>query len=83
MDEMDHTDPALVLRIYGQSMRRDEGEKQALRALSKAAKWQLLAARQLRRQIQATRRLPEQASPACAGLSGAPPAGQFPCKRVL
>ncbi len=33
MDEMGHTDPALALRIYRQSMRRDEGEKARLRAL--------------------------------------------------
>ena len=33
MDEMGHTDPALALRIYRQSMRRDEGEKTKLRAL--------------------------------------------------
>lgn len=33
MDEMGHTDPALSLRAYRQSMRRGEDEKQALRAL--------------------------------------------------
>lgn len=33
MDEMGHTDPALALRVYRQSMRRDEGEKAQLRAL--------------------------------------------------
>jgi len=33
MDEMGHTDPALALRVYRQSMRRDEGEKDRLRAL--------------------------------------------------
>jgi integrase len=33
MDEMGHTDPALSLRVYRQSMRRGEDEKQALRAL--------------------------------------------------
>ncbi len=33
MDEMGHTDPALALRVYRQSMRRDEDEKQQLRAL--------------------------------------------------
>jgi integrase len=33
MDEMGHTDPALALRVYRQSMRRDEGEKERLRAL--------------------------------------------------
>ena len=26
MDEMGHTDPALALRVYAQSMRRDEKE---------------------------------------------------------
>jgi len=33
MDEMGHTDPGLALRIYRQSMRRDEGEKELSRAL--------------------------------------------------
>jgi hypothetical protein len=33
MDEMGHTDPALSLRVYRQSMRRGEDEKQALRTL--------------------------------------------------
>lgn len=33
MDEMGHTDPALALRVYRQSMRRGEDEKVALRAL--------------------------------------------------
>ncbi|HEX4435579.1 MAG TPA: tyrosine-type recombinase/integrase [Solirubrobacteraceae bacterium] len=33
MDEMGHSDPALALRIYRQSMRRDEGEKTKLRVL--------------------------------------------------
>lgn len=33
MDEMGHTDPALALRVYRQSMRRDDGEKDRLRAL--------------------------------------------------
>lgn len=32
-DEMGHTDPTLALRVYRQSMRRDEGEKRALREL--------------------------------------------------
>jgi hypothetical protein len=33
MDEMGHTDPALALRVYRQSMRREDDEKVALRAL--------------------------------------------------
>jgi integrase len=33
MDEMGHTDPGLALRVYRQSMRRDEDEKAALRRL--------------------------------------------------
>jgi len=37
MDEMGHTDPALALRIYRQSMRRDEGEKARLRSLIEGA----------------------------------------------
>jgi integrase len=37
MDEMGHTDPALALRVYRQTMRRDEGEKTSLRALVEGA----------------------------------------------
>jgi integrase len=33
MDEMGHTDPALALRVYRQTMRRDLGEKARLKAL--------------------------------------------------
>lgn len=43
MDEMGHTDPALALRIYRQSMRRDEDEKAKLKALIEGRKWQKLA----------------------------------------
>ncbi len=43
MDEMGHTDPALALRIYRQSMRRDEDEKAKLKALIEGGKWQKLA----------------------------------------
>jgi integrase len=34
MDEMGHTDPALALRVYRQTMRRGDQEKAALRALT-------------------------------------------------
>ena len=33
MDEMGHTDPGLALRVYRQTMRRDDGQKARLRAL--------------------------------------------------
>jgi integrase len=33
MDEMGHTDPGLALRVYRQSMRRDDNEKTALKRL--------------------------------------------------
>ena len=36
-DEMGHTDPDLALAVYRQSMRRDEGEKDRLRALVEGA----------------------------------------------
>jgi integrase len=39
MDEMGHTDPALALRVYRQSMRRSDAEKAALRALVDGAEW--------------------------------------------
>ena len=53
IDEMGHTDRALALRIYRQAMRRDDGERERLRALvdgvqtadggSRASDWQLAA----------------------------------------
>ncbi|HXB65638.1 MAG TPA: hypothetical protein VNV42_12275 [Solirubrobacteraceae bacterium] len=39
MDEMGHTDPALALRVYRQSMRRGEDEKAQMRALVEGAHW--------------------------------------------
>ena len=39
MDEMGHTDPALALRVYRQSMRRGEDEKAQLRALVEGGVW--------------------------------------------
>jgi integrase len=38
MDEMGHTDPALALRVYRQAMRRDDGERERLRALVEGAR---------------------------------------------
>lgn len=37
MDEMGHTDPALALKVYRQSMRRGEDEKAQLQALVEGA----------------------------------------------
>ena len=39
MDEMGHTDPALALRVYRQSMRRGEDEKAQMRALVEGGVW--------------------------------------------
>jgi integrase len=39
MDEMGHTDPELVLRVYRKVMRRGEDEKAQLRALVEGADW--------------------------------------------
>ena len=39
MAEMGHTDPALALAIYAQSMRRDEGENERLEALVSGLDW--------------------------------------------
>jgi integrase len=39
MDEMGHTDPALALRVYRQSMRRGEDEKAQMRALVEGVVW--------------------------------------------
>jgi integrase len=33
MDQLGHTDPAFTFRVYRHSMRRDEGERERLRAL--------------------------------------------------
>jgi hypothetical protein len=37
MDEMGHTNPELALSVYRQAMRRDDGEKDQLRALVEGA----------------------------------------------
>jgi integrase len=39
MDELGHTDPALALRVYRQSMRRGEDEKAQMRALVEGGVW--------------------------------------------
>jgi integrase len=39
MDEMGHSGPGLSLRVYRQSMRRDDNEKAALRALVNGEDW--------------------------------------------
>lgn len=39
MDEMGHTDPALALRVYRQSMRCGEDEKAQMRALVEGGVW--------------------------------------------
>jgi hypothetical protein len=39
MDEMGHTDPALALRVYRQSMRRGDDEKAQLNALVEGSHW--------------------------------------------
>ncbi len=39
MDEMGHTDPALALRVYRQSMRRGEDEKARMQALVEGGAW--------------------------------------------
>lgn len=45
MDEMGHTDPAFTLRVYRQSMRRDDSEKARLRALVEGADLALIGIR--------------------------------------
>jgi hypothetical protein len=40
---MGHTDPALALRVYRQAIRRDDGEKERLRALAAGTEGQTLA----------------------------------------
>lgn len=45
MDELGHTDPQLALRVYRQAMRRDEGEKAALRALVEGGEMAVIGSR--------------------------------------
>jgi hypothetical protein len=57
MDEMGHTDPDLALKVYRQSMRRDDGEKDRLQALVNGAPMAVMAARPIpRRQLSSRRR---------------------------
>ena len=39
MSQLGHTDPAFTLRLYTHTMRRDDGERQRLRALVEGADW--------------------------------------------
>ena len=39
MAQLGHTDPAFTLRVYGHAMRRDEGDKERLKALVDGRDW--------------------------------------------
>jgi hypothetical protein len=39
MGQLGHTDPAFTLRVYTHMMRRDAGEREALKALVEGADW--------------------------------------------
>ena len=39
MGQLGHTDPAFTLRVYAHAMRREEGEKERLKALSERRDW--------------------------------------------
>ena len=39
MAQLGHTDPAFTLRVYAHAMRRDEGDKEALKALVEGRHW--------------------------------------------
>ncbi len=39
MGQLGHTDPAFTLRIYAHAMRRDEGDKERLKALVEGRDW--------------------------------------------
>jgi hypothetical protein len=39
MAQLGHTDPAFTLRVYAHAMRRDAGDKEALKALVKGRHW--------------------------------------------
>jgi hypothetical protein len=42
MAQLGHTDPAFALRVYAHAMRRDEGDKERLKALVEGRDWALL-----------------------------------------
>jgi hypothetical protein len=42
MAQLGHTDPAFTLRVYAHAMRRDEGDKERLKALVEGRDWALL-----------------------------------------
>ena len=39
MAQLGHTDPAFTLRVYAHAMRRDEGDKERLKALVEGRDW--------------------------------------------
>ena len=39
MQQLGHTDPAFTLRVYTHMMRRESGEREALKALVQDADW--------------------------------------------
>jgi hypothetical protein len=39
MAQLGHTDPAFTLRVYAHAMRRDEGDKERLKALVEGRAW--------------------------------------------
>jgi Phage integrase family len=41
MAQLGHTDPAFTLRVYAHAMRRDEGDKERLKALVDGREWGL------------------------------------------
>jgi conjugative relaxase-like TrwC/TraI family protein len=43
MAQLGHTDPAFTLRVYAHAMRRDEGDKERLKALVEGREWAPLA----------------------------------------
>jgi integrase len=56
MDEMGHTDPALALRVYRQSMRRGEDEKAQMQALVEGGVWANMGERHDKEALKAVER---------------------------
>jgi integrase len=61
MAEMGHTDPALALRVYAQSMRRDEHQTAQLRALVEGVDWANMGERDAEAATGATAAAPDSA----------------------
>jgi integrase-like protein len=69
MAEMGHTDPKLALSIYAHAMRRDQGDRERLRALVEGADWAAMGSGGVEAESAATAGdAPNAANPQSAGV---------------